>query len=410
MFKKIIILFLCIIISINLTGCFDVDEIDDLVFIISIGIDKGTKENLKITVQYPTTKSTSQQGSSSSDEGELGILSVEAPSIFSAIDLLNSNITRRFSFTHLKLLVFSEEIAREGLNKYLNSIYMYREMRHGIPVLISKTSANDFVKKNQSIIGSDPSKTISFIPELSYSTGLYPAMILEDFGSYITSTYSEAVAMLVSTKDVNTNKDANSKEVIDFSAGNLPIESAVDRRILGTAIFHNDKLVGELNGDETRVFLIAADRFKGAFMDIPDPLDPNSYVSFDVRLQRPPKVTSKIVDNKVYINISIFIEPNINDIQSGINYLEVNKLPILESAFANYIKTTLDDVINKCQYKYNSDIFGFGDSVATHFLTIQEWEKFDWLNNFDNAIITTDVKVVIRRTGKMQKLKPIKGD
>jgi hypothetical protein len=41
----------------------------------------------------------------------------------------------------------------------------------------------------------------------------------------------------------------------------------------------------------------------------------------------------------------------------------------------------------------------FGYKAAEQFLTIQDWEKFDWLSSFKDAEVTTDVEFILRRTG-----------
>jgi Spore germination B3/ GerAC like, C-terminal. len=37
------------------------------------------------------------------------------------------------------------------------------------------------------------------------------------------------------------------------------------------------------------------------------------------------------------------------------------------------------------------------------FLTIQEWEKYDWLSHFKDAQVSTEVDFIIRRTGTLTK-------
>ena len=41
---------------VTFSGCFDAREIDDLVHITVIGIDKGATNNWRITVQFPSQK------------------------------------------------------------------------------------------------------------------------------------------------------------------------------------------------------------------------------------------------------------------------------------------------------------------------------------------------------------------
>ncbi|NMA24325.1 MAG: Ger(x)C family spore germination protein, partial [Clostridiales bacterium] len=58
----------------------------------------------------------------------------------------------------------------------------------------------------------------------------------------------------------------------------------------------------------------------------------------------------------------------------------------------------LDQTVKKCQ-ELNCEVFDFGYKAARQFLTIQDWEKFDWLSSFKDAEVTTDVEFILRRTG-----------
>ena len=40
---------------------------------------------------------------------------------------------------------------------------------------------------------------------------------------------------------------------------------------------------------------------------------------------------------------------------------------------------------------YNSDIDGFGKYALKHFSTINEWENFNWLDNYQNSFFKVNV-------------------
>ncbi len=62
--------------------------------------------------------------------------------------------------------------------------------------------------------------------------------------------------------------------------------------------------------------------------------------------------------------------------------------------------------MEKC-INLKTDIFGFGHVAARQFLTIEEWEEYNWIKQFQNAEISTEVNFTIRRTGTQLKSSPI---
>ncbi|MCI1996558.1 MAG: Ger(x)C family spore germination protein, partial [Clostridium luticellarii] len=53
MYRKINLLLLFIILFTMLTGCYDAVEIDDEVYPVMLGVDRGSNNKFKITIQYP---------------------------------------------------------------------------------------------------------------------------------------------------------------------------------------------------------------------------------------------------------------------------------------------------------------------------------------------------------------------
>ncbi|MDF2675355.1 MAG: Ger(x)C family spore germination protein, partial [Clostridiales bacterium] len=95
-------LFLIISITMmTLTSCYDSNEIDDLLHIVAIGIDKGVTDKWRLTILFPTLKGDSGSGGGMQKGGggqeEYTSLTVDAPSFFTGIDMLNSILSRRLN-------------------------------------------------------------------------------------------------------------------------------------------------------------------------------------------------------------------------------------------------------------------------------------------------------------------------
>jgi len=67
--KTISITLIVVILVTMLTGCYDLMEPDEMTYVLAIGLDKGVKDKLRLTVEFHTTKGGSSSKSSSSSGG-----------------------------------------------------------------------------------------------------------------------------------------------------------------------------------------------------------------------------------------------------------------------------------------------------------------------------------------------------
>ena len=109
--KKISIILVLVIMTFVLSGCYDYIESNDLSYVVAIGIDKGKQDSLyDYTLQFarPTQISGGSSEEGGSGEKTIGTVKVEAPSIYSALNVANHVISKTFTLSHTKIIVISE--------------------------------------------------------------------------------------------------------------------------------------------------------------------------------------------------------------------------------------------------------------------------------------------------------------
>jgi len=420
--RKIISITLIVVILVTmLTGCYDSTEPDEMVYILAIGLDKGVKDKLRLTVEFHTTKggsSGSSSKSSGSSGGEAGgdytTITIDAPSLFTGINMINSSLAHKANFMHTEYVVFSEEMAKAGLSPYIGAVIRYRQIRRSTAVIVAKGSACKFLEENQPFIGSTLTKTMALQALESANTGYFPYVTLNDFYDGIKSTYRQPIAILGGINNSNSYQEDGEKASAfqspegQYYAGEMPRKGGGKVELYGTAVFDGDKMVGELTGDETRLLLMLRGDFQRGFFTIKDPKMPQDVVPLDVRTSRKTKIHVDIKNGKPYINAEITLEGDILAIQSMINYEDLSLKPLLEKAFEQQVKSEMDALIDKCK-KEKSDVFRFGTVACSKFLTIQDWEQYNWNKQFENAEVTVNVTFNIRRTGILMKSSPVIG-
>ena len=118
--KALSISLILTILSSFVTGCYDATEIDDEVYAISVGIDRGASEKVRLTVEFPLyTGGSAGSGSSSGTGGgnsqeTSSTNTIEAPSVLEAVNMYNMSTSRKVSLMHAKWYVFSEDFAQPG--------------------------------------------------------------------------------------------------------------------------------------------------------------------------------------------------------------------------------------------------------------------------------------------------------
>ena len=114
---RIIITIIVVVLTTLLTGCTG-KEPNEIAYVVALGIDSTDDDNYKITIQYANT--TQISGGASESGGKAGSeivdnVTIEAPNIYAGVGLANNIVSKSFSMSHAKLIVFSKEIAEKGV-------------------------------------------------------------------------------------------------------------------------------------------------------------------------------------------------------------------------------------------------------------------------------------------------------
>ncbi|PYG87398.1 spore germination protein KC [Ruminiclostridium sufflavum DSM 19573] len=415
-----------LVLNILLTGCYDSMEIDSEVYALVLGIDKGVNNKIILSIQYSTYKSSG--GGSSEESGKNGedsqsssnkisdtnIQTIEAPSILEGIDMLGMAVSRRISLMHTKMIVFSEEIAKEGVGNYIAPIVRYRETRKTMHVAIVKGKAEEFINENKTNIGDSLAKAIELLTTQSKNTGFFPEARFTSFYRGIMSSYESAVAIHGGINNFDKlpkgNHSSTSPLIVDtgFLPDELPRKGVTKREFVGTAVFRGDKLAGALNSNETRYYLLLLGKYKRGIITIDDREKPGNEIAVDIRLGRHPMIKCRFENGNPVIDVNLKIESEIESINSRINYESIDNLDSLDSQIKDYLQSGLNKLIEKTQKELKADIFGFGHKVAGYFPTIQEWEQYNWPSHYPYAKVNLTVDVSIRRTGLLIYSSPFK--
>lgn len=196
--RKIFFIILAVFIVIfSISGVYSTKNLDNLAYVIALGLDVGTNNPLKLTVQL--TKTSSSSGSNESSSTNI-VNSVECSSIESGLNLFNSYISRRTNLSHCKVLVMSEELAASGISDYIYTLLECVSMSPHANVIISKNQAEEFIKYSTPVLESLTSNYYETVLSSSEYTGFTQNVtLIKFFNSYVDS-FQEPVSILGRSK------------------------------------------------------------------------------------------------------------------------------------------------------------------------------------------------------------------
>ncbi|MTI82881.1 MAG: Ger(x)C family spore germination protein [Firmicutes bacterium] len=410
---KILKLPLLLLMLLLIPGCWGYQEVDESAFILALGVDKGEKNKLNLTAQIAVPKNIAGGGEGGGGGGgakSTMVVSVETPTILAGLDLLGTFVERRPSLKHTKAIVFSSELAREGMGRYLAPLVRYRQFRRNTFMVVSRGKAEELVKNTQPILEDNPAKYIELLVGTSKYTGLFPVSSqVHQFYNAAKSEARQPVAILAALGGNKQKDQAGKKESVgEYLAGEIPREGGNKIDLMGTAVFNGGRMVGELTGNETTVMEMINGRFNQGIFSVPDPRVPEEYILLEARAERRPAVEISLEGQVPVINVEISLDAEFLSIQSNIAYERPGAINEVENAFAQILQRDADGLLRKTQEEFSADVFGFGEEARKKFLTWPEWEQYDWLKVFPQAEVNVNFNINIRRIGLLRESSPVK--
>lgn len=394
--NKLLLFTILLVFTITLSGCYNSKGIEELAYVTAIGFDTSGDNLLSLTLQISLPGSSSSQDSGgSSQSSKTESITVECSSFNSGLALANSYISKELDLSHCKVLVFSEDLAKSGLLNLINTIANNIEIRPNCNVIITKCSAKQYINNAEPSIEAITARYYEVSINSSKYTGYTPSTEFLEFFQNVKKSTIQASAILgrinsYSSKDENSknenSKDENSKDETSDTVENF-----------GTAVFKDDKFVGELTGLETIWHLMITNKFKSCTISVPNLYNSN-FPNIDLKLlkEKNPKIKVEIINGSPFINIEIFVTGYGLSLDDYTDYSSTKILSEINTSAKSYIEKEILNYLYKTSKEFNSDIDGFGKKAISKYLTINDWNNSNWLDNYKNSVFNVNVNVNIK--------------
>lgn len=382
--RKIAIV-IALIFTLLLTGCWNAREINELAFVLSIGLDKAD-DGFKVTAQIakPDTYSKTPSGGGGTEKSEtFWVLSSTGKTIFEAIRNLASVSPRRIFWSHIKVIIISERLAKSNTLEIFDFFSRNPELRLRTLVAVTPGEAEKLLKVKP-MMEKDPSLNIERIIDNRSLTGKIYSIMLKDF--------------LEDYLDPNVGP-VTSRIFIDMS------EAEPVLKIDGGYVFNDNKLVGSLNSEETRGLLWTKNKISDSVMVVNCPYD-DLPVTLEIKNSK--ATFESYLDNGMpYFTIKINTKASLVEQSCITDFNDPQNLDGLKRALGAAIRKDVQSAITK-EKKLRVDFLGL--SRILHRQHNGEWHQVsaDWDELIEHMQVNVTVKVDIPYMSLAKPMVPIK--
>lgn len=389
---------LMILVTASTSGCWDHRELEDVGFILALGLDKGENAPVRLTAQIavPVQIAPGRGGG-----GGPGVITetVEGSTIDEIMTYMSSFRHKQVSLQHNKIIVFGKELAQEGILQFLGEAVRDREIRRSNYLLVSTGTAGDVLQALSA--ERNPAAAIEELVRLTSYTGLAPQVTIHDWLTAYESRTGAPVAPVIGpprspTKSGLEQDGGSGRGTGSGVTGNGAL-SLPKLQVMGTAVFDGDRLVDMMSGVESQVFLMMIGKLKRTAITTPLE-DPQAVVTVRLKGEKPKKSLT-YEGSTPKIKHTIVFEGGITQFIYRHKYLTTQReLDNVARQVGERVKGIAEELVARMQ-GLGVDPFGYAGLARGRMSTYTEWVGFDWRPLYQQADIAIEVKSFLRRTG-----------
>lgn len=381
------------------TGCYDRTELEEEAFVLLLGFDTPKPGIIKVVARVAVPSKLASSGGQGGSSGGGGfdegtpLLTARGHTVHEALSLMNTGMERSINLSHLSAIVFSEKVAKAGLSPYLRTLTRYREFRRNHYLYVSHGDLEKLLQAEKPLFEKSPTRYIEDLQKTNRSLGYAPSVQVEQF---LNSLFSPATDPILPVLAENPQKE---DAKMSFLAGSVSRTGGNPVECVGTAIFQKDRMVGLLDGQETRYLLFLNGDIRHFVLSVPSSLRKGSYLSVGVRLSKPATRVLQLRSSQPKLSITQYVEAELLANQSRDSYFDKSQRLQLEHLLEHELSMREEKLINKLLHKKNVAPLSFIEGMRAQFPTYPDYETFPWRNVLKKTAVDVNVKVVLRRLG-----------
>lgn len=388
--KKYLLLLILLLFLTSISGCWSRRELNELAIVSALAFDKLGEDRYLVTAQILNVGELA--GEAQTTRIGVSTYEEEGESVFEALRKLTKIAPRKLYLPHLRLVVFSEKLAKEGIDKSLDFLARDHEVRTDFFVVVSKESEAKSILNVLTPMEKNPAVKIYDSIEVSEKAWAPTKGIqLDELVREITAKGDNPVLTGLYIKGDPTGGGQLS------NVEKIPSPTMIEIDHLG--VFKEDKLVGWLDKAESKGYSYIVD-------NVTSTVGVMKCKGGNITIEVLKSTTDKKVvveQGKPKMVIKVEMETSIGEVQCEEEIVNEERIKKLEKEIDQHMTKLLELAIKKAKL-LNSDIFGFGEEI--HKRKPKIWKKLqnEWDDyGFVDLEVEIEVSSKIRRSGTIQK-------
>lgn len=359
-----------------LSGCWSKFELNERTFVSNIYIDKAANGKIELSLSFllPNRLVPGEVGGASTSGKPYTLLTATGKSVTEAYKKIQATITRKISWGHIRTIVISEEMAKDGIEQILDFFIREPGLNLNKILMISQGKAKD-IAQLAPVFERFPSEVIVYFAQ----RGISLKTTLKDF---LEEGNGDMIVSILTKNQLKLFSEGEKKSLF-VKDGEM-------------ALFHDYKMVGKLDTKIGRGAFWLRNQVKEAEITIQSPTD-QKLISLIVT-----KANTKIrpSSNDPYtFDVNITADSAISETHSNLNLSNKKNITQLEVTAEKQIHDRINDAL-KASKEVKADAFQFGEYLSWHKPNIWKNSKTKWSDIYQKkAKINVLVDLKIRSYG-----------
>lgn len=360
----------------SLAGCWNRRELETLGIALVVAFDwDPDRERYLVTAQVakPTAPGGDQASGSAS---AFHIYRSEGETVFKAVRNAAKEASRKLWWGHTLVVLIGEEAGRHGIAEVLDFVNRDGETRLIYWTFLTRGRAGALLEGQ---VGAErlPALALNNLAKNQRATGTADATRLLDLFRYLQAPTAAMIGL------------------VTLVEGATPQEK--EFRVEGSGVIRRDRLVGFLDGRESRGSLWLRSRVRSAAIDIPCPGAEGRRITIEnIRAHAHTKPILR--GDQLEMEVRVTATGNVADQDCLVPMRRQSRIKEVQRLYQEAITEEIMAAIRRCR-ALETDCVGFGNRVEQEYPRYMEQLGDRWHQQFTQVPVRVVVRASVRQTG-----------
>ncbi|PZD97345.1 spore gernimation protein [Paenibacillus sambharensis] len=361
-----------------LGGCWDRREVNDVAFVAASAADKEG-DGYRVGVQIPLPgQMGGPEGGGGGTSGEKSwyLDSEQDKTLRGALEKLQQRLSRVLNFSHRRVIVLGEELAKEGIVSVIDILIRAPQNRLTVFPVIAEGKALDLLNA-KAPVEQLPSEVIRELASLSFSKQLLLNIFMKD----LLKEGEDPVLPVMKMAETKPGSEGKKDKTIQMT---------------GLGVMKKDRLVSIFREEDAKylLWLNQMNRLPSITLDYPEK---KGYIVLQFQ-QNKVDVRPVIQGDEVSFRIKIMAKGSVMEDTTAKNISTGIANRQLEKDAEEHVREAMKGVVSQLK-KLKADPIGLGSRVRDRNYTFWRKHKKDWFELYSTADVYFEIDFNIEHTG-----------